>query len=132
MKNHPSASPTKKTLRIGEKALVWNLEIIDDGSSAETSLWTGLGSAFGPLLETGRNAVEAIYASVAQVVLERKEELEDWRAERRANHLKAIRVKAVRVANGAQSQDKPDLPKTHLGVVARRKPRVASATKSRG
>ena len=121
MKNHHAAT-AKKTFPTDEESSVWKFEIIDEDSDLEAYPWSGLSRAFEPLLDAGRKAVEDWYASVARIVLEKTEELEDWRAERRARELAAAR--AARTANSAN--------KAHLEVVAPRKRPIPQISKSRG
>jgi hypothetical protein len=109
-------TPIKDTSPGTEEAPAWKFEIVDENFDPEANPWSGLQRAFAPLLEAGRTAIEDVYASLAQIVLEKKEEFEDWRAERRARELAAAR---------AARATKPT-SKAHLEVVVGRKSRAVS------
>jgi hypothetical protein len=91
MVNRSAIAHTKGTRSKTEQPPVWKFEIIHETSELGPSLWSELGQNLGPFFEAGRNALGNIYASVAQLLLERKEEFEDWRAERKVRQTIAVR-----------------------------------------
>lgn len=88
----PQSHKKRKEARPEKSAPVARFEIVRD--EAATSLgetWANLRRQLAPLLEAGRIALGDAYSSVAQVVLEKKEDLEDQRAEQKALKRNAAR-----------------------------------------
>jgi len=91
------SAPTKirKTSPIVEKPTAWKFEIIDEDADPSISLWMRLFRDFAdviePLIEASRAVIGDLYAVGAQLVLERREELEDLLAERTARRRAAAR-----------------------------------------
>ncbi len=71
-------------------------EIVDEGSNPVADSWSHFRQLLAPLLEASRNVLEDVYSSLAQAALERKEEFEDQRAERKAKQRRAARKLAPR------------------------------------
>jgi hypothetical protein len=66
-------------------------EIVDEEPNSVAQSWSSFRQLLDPLLETSRNVLGDVYSSLAQVVLEQKEELEDRRAERKAAQRRVAR-----------------------------------------
>jgi hypothetical protein len=109
---------TKRTRSKPEQPLAWKFEIIDEDSVREPSPWADLRRNLGALVEKGRDALGDMYVAVAQAVVERKENLDDRRAER-----KALRQIAAKTANSA--------PPKARSVEIEAEPRKLSAPTSR-
>lgn len=78
---------------------VARFEIIrEEESTPLGESWAKLRRQFAPLVEAGRIALGDAYSTVAQVVLEKKEDLEDQRAEQNALKRRVAR-QAKRVAS---------------------------------
>jgi len=76
---------------------VWTFEILDENSDSRANSWPNLGRLYTSLVETARDALGDIYASGARIVLQRKEALEDRRAEHKArNRIAALSVTPTR------------------------------------
>lgn len=109
MVNRPAIAQTKRPRPKAERPPVWKFEIIYEDSNQNESFWSRLRRNLAPLLEATREALDATYAAGARRVLERKEELEDRRAER-----KVRRRVAVRSATSANSA--PEIHLVEVGV----------------
>jgi hypothetical protein len=121
MANRSAATQKKRRTRSkGAPLSILKFEIIQEPSGTKANSWLKLRQHFGLLLETGRNALGKIYTSIAQVVLERKETLEDRHAERKARRRLAV-LAARRASSG---------PRTQL-VEARARSRNRSASTSK-
>ena len=66
-------------------------EIVEEEPNPLTESWSTFRQLLNPLLEASRSMVEYVYSSIAQTVLEQKEEMEDRRAERKAERRRAAR-----------------------------------------
>ncbi|MFZ0496330.1 MAG: hypothetical protein WBD65_11205 [Methylocella sp.] len=123
MANHPAAARKKRTRSKNDQPPDLKFEIIYENSNLEADLWSKLRRNLGPLIAAASNALGEIYSSVAQVALERKEECEDRRAERKARQ--RIASRAARRGISA--------PETHLvEAAARFKYRLTSTSKYSG
>jgi len=71
-------------------------EIVDEESNPVADSWSRFRQLLAPLLEASRNVLGDVYSSLAQAALERKEELEDQRAERKAEQRRSARKLAPR------------------------------------
>lgn len=91
MVNRPAIAQTKRARPKAAQPPVWKFEIIFEDSNPHESFWSRLRRNLAPLLEAAREALDATYAAGARRVLERKEELEDRRAERKARRRVAVR-----------------------------------------
>jgi hypothetical protein len=84
MVNESATAQSKRRRTKAQQPLIWKFEIIHENSDLTVSPWPNLRRNLRSLVEAGRNVVGDIYVSIARVVLERKEEFEDRRAERKA------------------------------------------------
>jgi len=66
-------------------------EIVEEEPNPVAESWSSFRQLLAPLLETSRNVLGDVYSSIAQAVLEQKEELEDRRAERKAEQWRVSR-----------------------------------------
>jgi hypothetical protein len=125
------SAPTKikKTSPPVEKLTAWKFEIIDEDADPSISPWLRLfrdvADVIEPLIEASRAVIGDLYAAGAQVVLERREELEDLLAERTARRRAEARA-ARRVASSGQLRRKLRLVEPRSGA----KKRPASNSKA--
>jgi len=79
----PSRKPSKVRVKTEETSAP-KFEIVEEELNPVAESWSSFRKLLDPLLETSRNVLGDVYSSIAQAVLEHKEELEDRRAERKA------------------------------------------------
>jgi hypothetical protein len=87
---HSSSKQKKGNAKL-EKVSTPRFEIVEEELSPVMESWSSLRKLLDPLLEASRNVLGDIYSSIAQAVLEQKEELEDRRAERKAEQRRVAR-----------------------------------------
>ncbi|ACB96388.1 hypothetical protein [Beijerinckia indica] len=87
-KGLPPVRPSKTTPAKSTRAKPTRAAAPQPGQSA----WSKISKTFGPFVSAGCEAVQDAYASIAQVLLERVENLEDRYAERKALQRKATRA----------------------------------------
>ncbi len=86
----PSFKPRKVRAKKAEPTAP-RFEIVEEAPNPVAESWSSFRELLEPLLETGRNVLGDVYSSIAQAVLEKKEELEDRRAERKAEQRRVAR-----------------------------------------
>ena len=86
----PSTKRKKGKLE-SERVSAPQFEIVEDELNPVLESWSSFRKLLEPVLEASRNVLGDIYSSVAQAVLEQKEELEDRRAERKAEQRRVSR-----------------------------------------
>jgi hypothetical protein len=77
----------------------------------DPGFWSTLSNKFEPLVNLGRDALGDVYSSIAQVVMERKEQIEDRRAELKARQNAAAR--AARRTNSDADAKRIEAHKNH-------------------
>jgi hypothetical protein len=123
MANNSAIAQKKGRRPKTEQQPAWKFEIIYEESDPEENLRSNLRRNLAPFLEAAHDALGAIYAAGAKRVLERKEEFEDRRAERKARQ----RGNAVRPAKLAIPASEIRLSEVGTGL----KNGLASSSKSR-
>lgn len=94
----------RKTVPTVEKPTAWKFEIIDEDADPSISPWLrlvrDLADVIEPMIEASRAVIGDLYAAGAQVVLERREELEDMLAERTARRKAEARAARRATSSG--------------------------------
>jgi hypothetical protein len=88
------ATPSPKLKKFPAKRTVSSaprFEIVEEEPNAVAESWSSFRQLLEPLLDASRNVLGDVYSSLAQAVLEKKEELEDRRAERMAEQRRVAR-----------------------------------------
>jgi hypothetical protein len=86
----PSPKPRKARAKKAEPSAP-KFEIVEELPNPVAESWASFRQLLDPLLEASRNVLGDVYSSIAQAVLEQKEELEDRRAERKAEQRRVSR-----------------------------------------
>jgi hypothetical protein len=99
MAKHLGSTKDNKSRSKAVKQPAWKFEVIHEEPSPLVGAWSKLRENLDVLVTAGSGILGEAYVSVARVVLERTEQLEDLRAERKARH--RIAARTVRRANSA-------------------------------
>jgi len=99
MAKHLASVKDDKSRSQAVKTPAWKFEVIHEEPSPLAGTWSKLRENLDALLKVGSEVLGTAYVSVARVVLERTEQIEDLRAARKARH--RIAARTAKPANSA-------------------------------